>query len=137
MYCTEADLITRFGSEITELADRDGDNSADAGVIDNAISDASALIDGYLSSRYSVPVSPAPVLIVGLACDISRRKLFTDRAPEQVQRAFDSALSVLRDNANGRGNIDAAKADATTPSSGSFAVSAPDRVFSDSALTGF
>lgn len=79
MYATLADMISRFGEEqLVQLTDRLSNGVIDEAVINQAISDASALVDGYLSGRYPVPLSPAPAILVGYACDLARYNLFPD-----------------------------------------------------------
>ncbi|MFA7269838.1 MAG: DUF1320 domain-containing protein [Sterolibacterium sp.] len=79
MYATLADMIARFGEEqMVQLTDRLGNGVIDETVIAQAIADASALVDGYLSGRYPVPLSPAPAILVGYACDLARYNLFPD-----------------------------------------------------------
>lgn len=78
-YATLADLVARFGEEqLVQLTDRLAAGVIDEAVLDQAIADASALIDGYLAGRYPVPLSPAPAILVGYACDLARYNLFPD-----------------------------------------------------------
>lgn len=95
-YCTEADIINQLPEErLIELADDDGDGIADIGVVDKAIADADAEIDTYLSSRYTVPLSPAPAIINKICVDIavwnlfSRRQVADDVAKERYRAAVD------------------------------------------------
>ncbi|MDZ7655606.1 MAG: DUF1320 domain-containing protein [Sulfurimicrobium sp.] len=85
MYATIVDMIARFGEEqLVQLTDRLGSGVLDETVIDQAIADASALVDGYLSGRYPVPLSPAPAILVGYACDLARYNLFPDANLDDV-----------------------------------------------------
>lgn len=84
-YATLTDLVSRFGEEqLVQLTDRNGSGLIDQNVVDQAIADAGALIDGYLSGRYPVPLSPAPAILVGYACDLARYNLFPDANLEDV-----------------------------------------------------
>jgi phage gp36-like protein len=48
---------------LTHLADWDGTGTVDGTVLDQALAQADAFLDQYLSLRYSVPISnPSPVL---------------------------------------------------------------------------
>jgi len=101
-YATEANMIERFGeTEILELTDRDKDSEVDSAVLDGALSDADALIDGYLAARYTLPLASVPSLLIGPACDIARFKLWDDRAPDEVRKRYDDALALLKLISNG------------------------------------
>lgn len=53
-FLTEAELRDDYGDAvITRLADRNGDGSADAGIVDNAILDAEDEVLGYLRGRFA------------------------------------------------------------------------------------
>lgn len=84
-YATLNDMIARFGEEqLVQLTDRNDSGLIDTGIIDQAIADACALIDGYLSGRYPAPLSPTPAILVGYACDLARYNLFPDANLDDV-----------------------------------------------------
>lgn len=96
-YATPTDLIARFGAdEIEQLSDFAAVGVADYAVIDSALADASDEIDGYLATRYQLPLDSTPALLVRIACDIARYRLWKDRASEQVRKGYDDALLVLK-----------------------------------------
>ncbi|WP_410499703.1 gp436 family protein [Chitinibacter sp. S2-10] len=75
-YATADDMVKRFGErEVIALTDRSFANAIDADVLAGALNEANAEIDAHLASRYSVPLSPVPSLLVGVACDIARYRL--------------------------------------------------------------
>lgn len=133
-YATQSDLVTRFGSaEIAQLTDRVAGAVIDASVVNAALADADALIEGYLAARYALPVAPVPALLTRLAGDIARYLLHGTSAREKVREAYEDALRVLRDLADGRATLaGAAAAPASqTPAApgGRPAYSAPTGVF--------
>ena len=96
-YATKAEMIARFGeTEITELTDRADIGAIDSAVLGKALDDADALINGYLAARYTLPLVTVPAVVVGLACDIARYKLWDDQAPEEVRRRYEDALAQLK-----------------------------------------
>lgn len=101
-YATEADLIERFGS--TELAQRscrvDG-LSIDSGVLARALSDADALIDSYIATRYTLPLASTPTVLNRLACDVARYALYDDGVPDTVRQRYEDAVSLLKRFASG------------------------------------
>lgn len=103
MYCTRADLTTRFGeAEVLQLSDRARVGVIDEAVVNRAITDAGAEIDGYLAGRYELPLVGVPAVLTLYACDMARYRLFEDGAYEQVVERYNSALRYLRDVAAGR-----------------------------------
>lgn len=84
-YATLTDMVSRFGEEqMVQLTDRSGSGVIDATVMDRAIGDACAVVDGYLAGRYPVPLVPAPAILVGYACDLARYNLFPDANLDDV-----------------------------------------------------
>ena len=65
-YCALADLLNvKTAVELARLADLDGDNAADAAVITRACTNATALINAYISPRYALPLA-------GMALDTAK-----------------------------------------------------------------
>jgi len=60
---------------VGSLTDREDVGEIDDGVLASALEDASAEMDTYLASRYSVPVKTHARFLAGLCCDIARYRL--------------------------------------------------------------
>lgn len=102
-YATQADLETRFGAaEILQLADRDGDDIADSGVVAGALAEADAEIDAHLAGRYVLPLATVPAILVRLACDIARYRLMADNPLEEARKRYEDARRTLESLAAGR-----------------------------------
>jgi phage gp36-like protein len=108
MYCNSYDLINRFGStELIQRTDRTGSDVIDDAVLDQAISDASAEIDAYLSG---FPLPSTSTVLVGIACDIARYRLYDDqilysemgRPISQVAVRYERWIAYLKDVAEGK-----------------------------------
>jgi len=96
-YCTLQDLTNRYGlKELIDLSDNDNTGAINTEVIDRAISDAEGEIDGYLASRYPLPINPVPKSIARIACDIARYYLYDDVAIEQVNKRYNDAVKFLK-----------------------------------------
>lgn len=68
-------MVARFGDlEVLELSDRNNNGHIDNDVVNLALDDATAEINGYLT-RYKVPFETVPPLLTRLACDIARYRL--------------------------------------------------------------
>lgn len=135
-YATEADMLIRFQlAELVQITNRDRKaTTVDSLVLDRALSDADAEIDARLAPRYALPLQTIPRLLVNIACDIARYRLYDDRATDQVTRRYEDGLKVLSSLASGKLSLGLdAQADTTPPVDGPRATT-PNRTFSASLL---
>jgi phage gp36-like protein len=136
-YATQADLEARFGTdELLALADRDRDGVADAAVVAEALADADNLIDGYVGTRYALPLATVPPLLEQLACDIARYNLYAAHPTEAAKARHDAAIATLKRIADGTVTLQVAGVAAAT-SGDSVQTSGPDRVFNKTNLEGY
>ena len=134
-YTTRLEVEAAYGvDEILQLTDRDQDGEPDSEFIASAIRRTDGLIDGYLMGRYTVPLTPVPLVLTAYACDIARYFLYEDAAPEYVRQTYEDALRWLRDVAAGKVIL---KQEDGPLAAGSPQASAPARVFTAATLTGF
>ncbi len=99
-YATRQDLAARYGlAEVADLA-RD-----EEGRIEAALADAAAEIDASLATVYVLPLESVPPeegavtrwpVLVGIACDLARARLYDDRETEAVTNRRRSAQARLR-----------------------------------------
>lgn len=104
-YSTQTDLEKQLPqARLIQLADDDGDNLADTGVIDEAITKADDEINGYAATRYTVPFSPVPTLVKTLSVDIAIWNLYSRRTIENdtVNKRYERAIQILKDIAGGK-----------------------------------
>lgn len=95
-YATLANLVERFGElELTQLTDAATPGLIDEAVVDRALADASALVDGYLGGRYTLPLVAVPPVLTGAVCDLARARLYKDVMPEVVKQRHEDALKYL------------------------------------------
>lgn len=136
-YTTRPLLEERFG--LDELIQRTDKFQPYTGavveaVLDRAIADADAEIDGFVGARYSLPLpEPVPPVLVPIACDIARYRLYDDAVPDVVRQRYEDAVSRLKDIAAGRLTLGIEPA-STTPASAGVRFRSRDRVFSDDLL---
>lgn len=103
-YASKQDLIDRFTEqELIELTDM---TNVPPEVIDDtkvtrALTDTDSLINSYISTRYSVPVSPVPSILNEKACAITRYKLYRNGCPDRVTSDNKDAIAWLNMVANG------------------------------------
>ena len=99
-YSALGDITNLIGEErIIELTDDDNTGASNQTIIDDAISAADDLIDGYLRSRYTLPLAAVPVLIKRISIDIAVYNLYKRRAedglPETREKDYRDALKLL------------------------------------------
>lgn len=143
-YATVEALKLKFGEDIDQLLDRNGDGNADEGLADRVLLDASTEIDTILGARYPVPVSGSVPYLVSVCCDIARYHLYDDVVPDTVKKRYDDALKQLREIVKGNGELvlDGGSVvpdkSASGQSNGGVTIAAPrTRIFSDESLKGF
>jgi phage gp36-like protein len=99
-YVTQQEMIGRFGEdELILLTDRAGVGVIDVTVLQKAMEDASAIMDGYLGMRYPVPLAdPVPESVSVHAADLARCQLYdsseVDKAEARCQRVFEWLVAV-------------------------------------------
>ena len=164
-YATLQDLVDRFGYEqLAQLSDRDAGAVVDEVVVDRALAGAGAVIapparragggadgaaagraradpdaeiDGYLAALYALPLTTVPALLVRMACDLARYRLFGDRVTEQVRQLYTDAVRDLKATAGGANKIDGAAPLAPSSASTTIRVSAPAPIFGSDKLGGY
>lgn len=130
-YCTQVDMVNRFGAEeLIQLTDRTNAGVIDTTVLDAAIADASAEMDGYLGGRYTLPLITVPVVLSRLCADMVRYYLYDDVPLDQVRQRYEDAIAFLRRVASGQVTLGlATDGKAATPSDGA-EMQSGGRVFS-------
>jgi phage gp36-like protein len=103
-YASLAQLIDRVGEPmLIDLTDR-GEVATGAivvAVVDRALADADALIDGYLAARYQLPLAVTPALITDVAQAVALWKLHVTTPEDKIKLDYDAALKTLREIAQG------------------------------------
>jgi len=136
MYASVADMVDRFGEvEIIELTDLEHTGLIDTAVAERALEDATAEIDGYLASRYRLPVTDAAPLLSLLCTDIARFRLQKGVSTEQARQRYEDAVRKLERIADGRINLPQAT---PPPAAGApQTVKAQGSTFNDDTLRGY
>ena len=125
-YITLSQLKTQFGeAEVLALCDQARDGVIDMAVVDQAISEADAIIDGYLVGRYDLPLDPVPAILVPYTGDIWRYRRYDQRATQQVTERYLAALDWLKMVAKGQIAL-TVPTGAVAETGGTFAVTSDD-----------
>lgn len=130
-YLTQEQFSQRFGA--TELVDLLSNGAG----FEDVEQDAASLINGYLTARYSLPLSSVPTLVAGWAADIARFKLWDDHAPEEVRKRYEDALAQLKLLAQGVISLPPGSNGAQVTAKVSFAGYSAERVFTQDTLREF
>ncbi|MEX2126967.1 MAG: DUF1320 domain-containing protein [Xanthobacteraceae bacterium] len=103
-YATLAQLSERYGAEVIQsLTDRATPpaGAIDEDVVDRALADTDAAIDGYLMRRYALPLATTPALVVDLALAIAIYKLHRFVPDDKIKADYEHAMKTLRETAQG------------------------------------
>lgn len=103
---TALEKITGQLSEATviQLTDDEQLDVVNSDRVDEAISSADAIIDGYCSGRYVVPFVPAPAIIAKCSLDMAIYNLYARRVetmPEVRDKNYNNAIKLLQSIAKG------------------------------------
>lgn len=138
-YATESDLVERFGfDELAQRTNREDGSTIDTVVLGRALADADAEIDGYLATRYTLPLSSTPTVLVRLASDLARYQLCGDKVPDSVRQRYVDAVVVLKRLASGDVQLAGITAIPAAGGSGNaVAVRTPARLFGPEQLKSY
>lgn len=98
MYATVADMTARFGETQLLRLSRPEDRTAetiDEVKVGTALTDATAVIDGYVRGRYLVPIAAPPKEIVRAACILARYDLAQGEATDPSEEMAKSRKDVI------------------------------------------
>jgi phage gp36-like protein len=110
-YCTLAQLIERFSERLLiDISDRGNapTGSVDTALVQRAIADADAEIDGFLRGRYQLPLPAVPPLLTDLSLRIAIYKAHTHTVTEKIRRDYEDAIRSLKLIADGVIRLDIA-----------------------------
>ena len=113
-YCTAADLEAAIGREalLTVAGDRDTD-TVDADAVARAITVVNSLIDGWLRTRYSLPLPDVPELLRRAAARLVHAELVDENttSSDLIESRAAAARKLIENIAAGRirigGDLDA------------------------------
>jgi phage gp36-like protein len=145
MYCAIADFINTFGEQETVAVTNlysPGAIAIDEPNLEQALTDASALIDGYIQGRVTLPLTDLQIPATLKACcaDIARYRLDRNRCREEVRIRYEDWISWLKDVSKGVVNLgldSQSPPESPTSVPDRVYVRSGDRVFTDDVLRGF
>jgi phage gp36-like protein len=150
-YATPNDIIARYPNrDLVQLTNEDPTaTTVNEAVLQQALEDASAEIDGYIGSRFAMPLADPSAMLNRLACDIAIYRMQTLRPLHDLEDArnrYEDAVSLLVRVATGAVTLGLA-ADGTEPApardeavveyGGDSSGALPSRIFSRGSLKGY
>lgn len=151
VYAQPSDMIARYPNrDLVQLTNEDPtQTTVNDDALTQALADASAEIDGYLESRFALPLTDPPAVLARLACDIAMYRLQTLRPLHDLAEArkrYEDAVALLMRVADGTLTLglaldnqepgEAAGA-VVTEAGGDRSGTLPQRMFSRGSLKGF
>jgi phage gp36-like protein len=150
-YAQPSDMIARYPNrDLVQLTNEDPtQTTVNQAALQQALADASAEIDGYLESRFALPLSDPPAVLVRLACDIAMYRLQALRPLHDLAEArkrYEDAIALLTRVADGSltlglapDNLEPGEAAGAvvTQAGGDQTGALPRRVFNRGTLKGF
>jgi len=137
-YATQQNMIDRFGEqELIELTDHANTGAINATVLGQALADADAEINAYLTSRYTLPLVSVPPVLVKFAADVARYQLYDTRATEMVKARYDDAIKFFKMLANGSVSLGLDPVNQPVADVGGVQVNAGARVFNAANLADY
>ncbi len=132
-YISRTDVERRLHRAHDALYTNDG--AIDTDLIDADIEEAEGIVDGYLSGRYTVPVSGASTGLLKSLClalleELAYTRGANTKVPDKTKDRADNARAMLSKIAAGTVNLGAATVPAERPgATGSLIVEADDTAF--------
>ncbi len=142
MYCTLTDIKAHIPEDnLIQLTDDENLGIVNQTRIDEAISYADEMIDGYLRGRYTLPLSPVPGLIKKLSVDISIYYTYQRRLelimPEAMENRYKNAVKILEQIQAGKISLGTAGGDSPEPGQYKTNKTSEDKVFDKETLDTF
>lgn len=138
-YAAATDLDSYFGAaEVLIAADRDGDGTADVGVVADAIAAAEEEIDSYLAVRYDLPLSSVPGVLKRVCCDLTMYHMSFGHAAmtEEKRTRYTDGISWLGKLSKGVVTLGLEEATVTVQDEATIATSSETRLFSRTKMDG-
>jgi len=139
-YAVLADLDKQLSTDdLIQLTDDENNGTVNTTRVSNALADADTEIDGYLGSRYPLPLASPPPILNKLAVDITIYNLYGRRGgpPEHVEKRYTNAVRFLERLAEGKISLGSEDPEGTGSGDTAQVSSGQDRTFNRTTLENF
>ncbi len=139
-YATLDMLTDRYGERLLlQLTDRATPpaGAVDSAIVDAALGDTDAVIDGYLAGRYALPLGATPPLLADLAQTIAIYKLHSFMPDPKIEQDYKDAMAQLERISRGVVRLPLAGVEPEGSDLSGVVTTDRDRPFTADNLTGF
>ena len=139
-YCAKSDILEQMDEDVLiQLTDDDDTGAVVDAKITRAIVNADAEIDSYCGTKYTVPFTTVPAIILMVSVDIAIYNLYARRrgATESVKERYDDRIAFLKDVSKGLATLGEDDPDGVPSSADYPEISSSDRIFSREKLEGW
>jgi phage gp36-like protein len=139
-YCTLTQLEDRYGLPLLlQVSDRSDvyPTAPDADLFARAIADAEGIIDGYVRTRYALPLAQVPALLTDLAQRIAIYTAHSSVASEKIRTDYTDAIKLLEKIASGLVTLSAAGVEPASSGGGGVTTNTPDRPLTSETMKGY
>ena len=142
-YCTIEDVKKLLPeADLVQLTDDEGAGTINPQRLEEAVAQADADIDAYLSGKYTVPLTPVPAVVKKLSADIAVYNLYSrrlEKIPETRSERYKNAVRMLEGIAKGTISVGAATAPEPAGDTGGpeATKAAGERTFTKTTMEGF
>lgn len=99
-------IAAAAGEDITSYTeDEQAAVAAAIDLIEGKLLDAESTVNGFLASRYSLPLITVPRLVMTNVCDLTRYALYDDKATEAITNRYNDAMKMLKSISKGEINL--------------------------------
>jgi phage gp36-like protein len=96
-YCSISDIQNDIPAvELAALTDDTDGDTVNEAIVNSAIVYADTIIDGYLRSRYSLPLEEVPTLLKTFSVDLVKHRLYSRRMTEMPDSVKDSYKNTIK-----------------------------------------
>lgn len=139
-YTSLDDLTDRYGQAMLVAVTDRGElatGQIDSGVVDRALADADAEIDGYLKARYALPLAEVPPLVRDIAMAVTIWKLHTFMPDQKIEADYKDAVRKLKELSAGTLRLDVAGVEPESSGSDGVRVTDRERPFTEDNMKGY
>ena len=139
-YANKADMLARYEEKyLVQLTDREEpyqDIIVDD-VLDAALNDASAVIDGFIGRLYKLPLADNPPLLIKICCVMAYYNLHRGMADDEVKADRKDQMGILDKIAQGKMDLFNTSQSEPKSAPADARVDGPPRIFNRDNLKGF
>jgi phage gp36-like protein len=139
-YATLEQLTDRYGEQMLVLLTDRGPvatGTIDITVVDRALADTDAMIEGFLTDRYVLPLAETPPLLSAMAQRIAIWELHRHNPNDKIEKDYKEAMAFLDRIGKGIVRLSVAGVEPVTTNSGGARITDRERPLTAENMKGF